>query len=70
MSKTTVRQAKELVSIEAKSEFYELSPNAKYFVVFERPISSQRADMLSRALKHIGIDAIVGDANVRIFEFK
>jgi hypothetical protein len=70
MSKTTVRQAKELVSIEAKSEFYELNPNAKYFVVFERPVARQNADAIAHALKHLGIDAIVGDANVRIFEFK
>ena len=70
MSKTTVRKAKELVSIEAKAEFYELNPEAKYFVMFDRPIPEPHRIAVARAFKEFGINVIVGDANVRIFEFK
>jgi hypothetical protein len=70
MSKTTVRQAKELVSIEARSEFYELNTDAKYFVVFEHPVIPQAAERIAAAFRRMGITAMVGDSNVRIFEFK
>jgi hypothetical protein len=70
MNKTTVRQAKELVSIEAKTEFYELNPNVKYCVAFERPVSPQAAETIAAKFRRLGIEVIVVDANVRIFEFK
>jgi hypothetical protein len=69
MSKLTVRKAQELVGIEAKPEFYELNPEAKYLIVLPAPVTSQTAERIQRIFKEFGIDVLVGDGSIRIFEF-
>jgi hypothetical protein len=71
MSKTTVRKAKEIVRIEAKADFYELKPDAKYLVILDGLFPAEVCARISDSFKHaLGISVLVGDnaSKIRIFE--
>jgi hypothetical protein len=71
VSDLTVRKAKELLGIEAKAEFYELKPDAKYLVILEGKVPNEQCARISRIFQErFGINVLVGDDTVRIFEFE